>query len=247
MPLWQRSASRFVAALDLVADRSTPVHDILARIADSPFPSADVAAALLGHDLWYEPLRIYRDYLQNVDAERPHLWGFTFGPSAAWNRATWLSLSARTRVARARIASVAHQVDFAMAPSIVNLHRRDLQASLRELCANGLAKEIRDGAYRVLPIAPREALALDLHLIEILSHWFRMLKHADRIAADRKPSGYEVSGYEQACGFCRESWGIRAREPKWIPPFHPGCRCLAQPRFAWGSATTLQSPRRQAR
>ncbi len=81
-------------------------------------------------------------------------------------------------------------------------------------------------------IAGPQELAVDLHLIEIIAHWLRMLDHADRVARDLTPSGYEVHGYDEACSRCTMQWGIRPRLERWIPPFHPGCRCFAQPRFA---------------
>ena len=237
MPLRPRLRRRLAKALDLLAREDVATRNILGDSVDGSFTSQDVAAALLGGDLWYEPLLEYRSYLAPL-AERPHLWNFTLGPSGVWESAAWRSLSLTARVARARIASLVHDFDFVFAPSALGMRSRDLLAALRELQAINLAREIRPGVHRVIAIAQPEALDTDLRLIEIIAHWLCMLRHAERVAADRAPTGYEVFGYDRACARCRTAWGPRPREERWIPPFHPGCRCFAQPRFSRMSATS---------
>jgi hypothetical protein len=195
-----------------------------------PFTVPDVAAALLGENLWYPPLQEFRSYLETVEG-RPHLWDFTFAESGAWPSQRWRSLSLDTRVARARIGSPAQECEFVFAPAAVGLRENALRGALDELRAVGLCLTVRASVYRLIPIASAKELKVDLHLVEIIAHWLRMLDHADRISRDRAPTGYEVHGYLGACARCKEAWGKRPRSARWIPPFHPGCRCFAQPRF----------------
>jgi len=231
MRLWQRSRNRFDEALRLLALSDRSRRTILERSVRLPFTTEDVVGALLGEDLWFAPLREYRTYLQTLP-QRPHLWGFAFEASGQWEHTLWHSLSLSTRVARARLGSLAQGREFVFAPSTVGLTRDELRSAIDELCESNLCRVLPDGAYSVPQVAPAETLTHDLHLAEIISHWLCMLAHADRVAKDQRPSGYEVGGYEEACPACRLSWGIRPRTAEWVPPFHPGCRCFAQPRFA---------------
>jgi len=242
MRLWPRSPSRLAAALDTLCGADRARRGLLARSVGSPFVAPDVAAALLGENLWYRPLDEFRSYLQ-ATGERPHLWDFTFGESGRWPSSAWRSLSLRARIARARIASPTQQCEFVFNPSAVGMHERELRNALKELHAARFSDEIRRGVYRVHSIAPCAALKLDLDLVGIIAHWLDMLAHADKVAADHVPTGYEVHGYVEACAMCKDLWGIRPRAIAWIPPFHPGCRCFAQPRFAKGTSSSENTRR----
>ncbi|MDE2482052.1 MAG: hypothetical protein KGN02_07670 [bacterium] len=231
MRLWRRSRSRLSEALDAVCGKDRARRDVLARSVGSPFIESDVAAALLGEDLWYPPLVEFRKYLETA-VERPHLWDFPFSESGRWPSSTWRALSLHTRIARARIASPAHESDFVFAALAFGMRERELRTAFKELLAIGLCREICRGIYRVYAIAPLAALDHDLHLVRVIAHWLEMLAQADHVAEDRAPTGYEVHGYVEACTCCKKRWGIRPRAPDWVPPFHPGCRCFAQPRFA---------------
>jgi hypothetical protein len=195
------------------------------------FYEMDVGACLLGENLWYDELATFRDHLRRT-GERPHLWEFEFGPSAAWDSQVWRGLSLAARVARARIGSLAHQREWMEAPASLGLRKRSLRSALYELQSKRLCVEVSSGVYTFAVIASPAELDLDLSLVRILAHWLHMLAHADRISLDERPSGYDVHGFAAACGMCRERWGVRERAPEWVPPFHPGCRCFAQPRYA---------------
>ena len=226
----QRSNSRFAQAINLFSGRDASARRVLSRSVCGSFTSQDTGAALLGSDLWFTPLREYRDYLLTV-AERPHLWRFAFEPSGAWPSAVWRSLPIETRVVRMRIASPDRGRDFVFSPSELGMRAQAVARALHVLEIHGLADEVRGGVHRIYPIAPPSELHPDLHLVEIISHWLHMLSHADAIARNHAPSGYEVYGYDGACKACRTAWGIRPKTPEAVPPFHPGCRCFAQPRF----------------
>ncbi|HTU69976.1 MAG TPA: hypothetical protein VMF11_06610 [Candidatus Baltobacteraceae bacterium] len=217
--------------MDLLSADERITRGVLERSVEMPFTSQDVAAALLGKNLWYEPLMTYRFYLETIQ-ERPHLWTFAFGPSGDWNSNLWRSLSLNARLVRTRAAPLTLERDVVFAPSTTGLDRRRVHGAVDELCAAGLCTGVRANIFRLNPIVSSEALEVDLSLIEIIAHWLSMLAHADRVARDRTPSGFEVNGYSEACPRCEEQWGIRPRTPEWIPPFHPGCRCFAQPRFS---------------
>jgi len=204
---------------------------MLMRSVHQPFTSQDVAGTLLGDNLWYPPLEDYRVYLQSIH-QRPHLWEFVFEESGKWRDGRWQSLTLGARVARTRIGSITAASVFAFAPAAVGLAHAELKDALSALKSADLCEALPDGSYYLAPIASTDAVRGDLHLAEIVAHWLAMLAHADGVAKVRSPSGYEVSGYEQACPACRAAWGIRARKLEWIPPFHPGCRCFAQPRFS---------------
>jgi hypothetical protein len=208
--------------------------ETLTRIPGSAHATADTAACLLGRDLWYPPLRTFRDYLERT-GERPHLWTFAFGPSSAWDCGAWNALSLRARIVRARAGSLCVAVDRHVSAWSLDMDKRSFSAGLREL------EERRacvfagpSGTVRFEPVATDKDLHVDLSLIEIIAHWLWMLHHRDRISSDRIATGYEVQGYGEACSMCVERWGLRPREEEWVPPFHPGCRCFAQPRYTSG-------------
>ena len=231
-----RSLSRFAEALEVLsAAIGREGRETLERVPASPFGVMDAAACLLGEDLWFEPLRTFRTYLEST-GERPHLWGFSFGESARWPSGTWRSLSLNARLARARMGSLAHASDWVFAPAAIGYSGRDLRAALAELRAAGIGYPASVSTYRIAAIASPHELYVDLHLLQVLAHWLQRLAHADRVARDRQPSGYEVHGYEEACRLCRAFWGLRPRSVDWIAPFHPGCRCFSQPRFADSAA-----------
>ena len=231
MQLWRHSPSRFSEAIKMLCPNDRARRNVLARSVRGPFTSQDVAATLLGYNLWFPPLANYRAYVQSLD-RRPHLWEFAFEESGTWREPRWQSLNLRTRVARARIGSISSALVFAFAPSAVGLTPAELESALGELSSVELCETLPGDSYYLPPVAPADAVCGDLHLVEILAHWLGMLAHADTIATAQGPTGYEVGGYEEACPACRQAWGVRPRTPEWIPPFHPGCRCFAQPRFA---------------
>lgn len=233
MQLRRRSPSRLSATLDMLARGDRDRRDLLARSVQQAFTFQDVGAALLGDDLWFEPLATYRAYLETI-GERPHLWEFSFAASGRWFSAAWCSVSLRARFTRARMSSLVRTSRFAFGPAAIGLNDDDFRAGVRELCASGLCRALPGGAYEVSAIARERDLDVDLHLVQIIAHWITMLAHADAVARDRRAPGYEISGYEKACPRCRLAWGVRPRGTDWIPPFHPGCRCFAQPRFTIG-------------
>lgn len=215
----------------LYGDLPQDYRSVLQRIPGNPRASADAAACLLGLDLWRGPLVAYRDYLR-ATGERPHLWSFAFGPSGAWDASRWSALPLSARLVRARAGSLDRTL-FAR-PTAWNL---DMKASqfrdgCNRLLKSGLAKRRANDAYEFEPLTTRDALHLDLSLVEIIVHWFWRLSDRDRALGDPYPSGFEVHGYGECCALCRSHWGLRERDPQRIPPFHPGCRCFAQPRFA---------------
>lgn len=226
-----REKSRQSAALDIICDHlPRDRRRVLERLSRSSFSFADTAACLLGEDLWYAPLAEYRDYLQ-ASGHRPHLWNFEFGPSGAWCNERWNALSLTSRLARGRIGPLAHEHTWKIAPSTIDLSGKALRAALNEMQKAGLCA-IQGGTCIASQIASPEDLRIDLYLVLIIEHWIRMLEHADAIARDKYATGYEVHGYDAACGICRARWGMRSRREEWVPPFHPGCRCFAQPRYA---------------
>jgi hypothetical protein len=231
MRLLRRSHSRFEDALDLLSGSERISRDVLESSVELPFTSQDVAAALLGGDLWYEPLTNYRSYLESID-RRPHLWTFIFGPSGDWDSEKWRSLSMEARLARSRVAPLSQEREVLFVPPMTGLSRHALRDAVEELCAADLCASVGSNIFRISPIASAELLGVDLNLVEIIAHWLCMLAHADHIERDRSPTGYEVCGYAEACLRCMAQWGVRPRSAAWIPPFHPGCRCFAQPRFA---------------
>jgi hypothetical protein len=206
----------------------------LRQLGNSPFSIADTAACLLGENLWYPPLAEYRDYLRQ-SGERPHLWDFAFGSSATWRNDTWRGLSLPARIVRARIGSLTGETAWVIAPTTIGCNHRTLRRALDELHALGMC-EFENNRCICPAIASARDLEVDLQLILIIEHWLHMLDHADRIFKDRYATGYEVHGYSEACAACCERWGVRPRALEWVPPFHPGCRCFAQPRYTRGSA-----------
>lgn len=205
-------------------------RDSLERAPNSAHTTSDTAACLLGRDLWISPLADYRDRLIE-SGERPHLWTFEFDPSRMWNVTRWNALSLQARIVRARTGSLDRQVITYPSAWALQMDRREFNKGLFELMRAGFSCEGLRGAYVFEPLATPEELHLDLALIEIIGHWFIMLAQHDRVLDDPHPTGFEVHGYNEACSACRARWGLRERDPQWVPPFHPGCRCFSQPRF----------------
>lgn len=194
--------------------------------------TADVTACLLGRDLWYSSLSEFRDWLKQRQ-ERPHLWTFEFTQSQRWETATWESLSLGAKLLRSRAGPVQQRVTRSVTAYSCGLSARVFAAGLRELTRAGYYRA-ELGLYEA--VATSDELRTDLALIEIISHWLVMLRHRERVLADRHATGFEVHGYPGGCSRCRECWGLRPFEPRWAPPFHPGCRCFAQPRFTTPSS-----------
>ncbi|MFY9739891.1 MAG: hypothetical protein WAK11_12710 [Candidatus Cybelea sp.] len=111
------------------------------------------------------------------------------------------------------------------------MDERRFNEGLRKLVSSAICRDGERGAIVFDPIAPAQGLYVDLSLIELIAHWLSMLDHRRRVLADPHATGFEVHGYAEGCSICRERWGLRPRERAWVPPFHPGCRCYAQPRF----------------
>jgi hypothetical protein len=224
-----RSYDGFARAIDeLCHGRASPYRRVLMRAPGSPFTISDVAACLLGRNLWYPSLVTFRDWLMR-SGERPHLWTFEFTSSCLWDATKWSQLSLGARVVRARAGAVHHRIATITSATALQVGVRQFKQGLDELARGAYY----DPATRVFePIATPQALHTDLSLIEILSHWLVMLQHRERVLSDAYASGFEVHGYAEACSLCRERWGLRPFEASWVPPFHPGCRCFAQPRFA---------------
>ncbi len=203
----------------------------LQRVPQSPFPAADTAACVLGRDLWIPPFAAFRDDLI-ASGERPHLWTFTFQPSAAWDSTRWRSLSVDARVVRTRCGSPTRRIVVDASPQRLCMSKAVVAAALRELQSAGMYRAQADGVGTFEPAADAGMLDCDLHLVEILAHWLQTLAHREIVLHRRDGSnGYDVSGHAGACALCRERWGSRAHDPQWVAPFHPGCRCFAQPRY----------------
>jgi hypothetical protein len=206
----------------------------LLRVPGSAHAASDTAACLLGRNLWLPPLAEFRDYLL-VSGERPHLWTFNFGPSAAWDGRLWNALALSARLLRTRAGSLSRCITVHASPWSLQMNKRRFNEGLADLTRSGLCRRDARDLYILQSIATLQELYVDLALIEIIAHWLWMLAHRDRVLADRHATGFEVHGYAEACGRCRTNWGLRARDAQWVPPFHPGCRCFAQPRFTTGS------------
>jgi hypothetical protein len=218
------------AVYRLFNDLPRSFREKLAQTPRSPHATADVAACLLGRDLWYPPLARFRDHLI-ASAERPHLWTFTFGPSLVWDAERWNALSLCGRILRSRAGSIARGFSSRVSAWSLQMEERHFNEGLQELFGSAICRVGERGATAFESLATPEELFVDLSLVEIIAHWLWMLDHRNRILADPHTTGFEVHGYAEACSICRERWGLRAREQKWVPPFHPGCRCFAQPRF----------------
>lgn len=201
---------------------------VLKNAPNSAFTTSDVAASLLGNDLWYPPLAKFRDRLIRTN-ERPHLWTFDFRSSALWDNSLWNRLSLLSRIVRSRAGGVQCDVRVHVSYRSLGVSRREFDDALKELGNAGLFART---AGTLWAIAPAACLDTDLALVGILSHWLSMLKHRESVLSDRDATGLEVHGHSEACSLCVARWGIRTFESSWAPPFHPGCRCFAQPRFA---------------
>jgi hypothetical protein len=199
----------------------------LARAPESAFTNADVTACLLGRDLWFASLARFRDWLIQ-SGERPHLWTFDFKASCLWNTADWNRLSLDAKTARTRAGAVDRPVATFVSPASLRLGTRTFNGAIGELAVRSLY----DPTARAFePVADARALETDLALLQIVSHWLITLRHRERVLADVHATGFEVHGYSEACSQCTQRWGLRNFEACWAPPFHPGCRCYAQPRF----------------
>jgi hypothetical protein len=223
-----RTTGGFAAALEELSHALPLTYKrLLARAPESAFTNADATACMLGRDLWFPSLTRFRDWLIQ-SGERPHLWTFDFKASRLWDTSKWNHLSLGARVTRARAGAVDRSVAKFVSPTSLRLGTRTFMSALDELDAHGLY----DGIARTFtPIARVQALETDLALLQIISHWLITLRHRERILADVHATGFEVHGYDQACSRCTQRWGLRSFETCWAPPFHPGCRCYAQPRF----------------
>lgn len=227
-PVRRRRNGDFGKTVDqLWGDLPSLERRLLREVPRSVFAGADVAACLLGKNLWYPQLATYRDHLIE-SGERPHLWTFEFTPSAGWNASDWQPLSLTARLVRSRAGAIDRSVTPLTSPGTLDLAARQIEAGLSELSGAGYY----DKKLGLFPrVASPSELRTDLSLIEIIAHWLFMLAHRDKVLADVHATGFEVHGYAEACSLCRERWGLRPFEAQWAPPFHPGCRCFAQPRF----------------
>ena len=192
------------------------------------FAVADTTAVVLGLDLWRDEIERWRD-LFSCEAERPSMWRFAFGPSASWETRLWRSLPLEVRVLRAHVGSLAHEIAAdGIMRSGIKLAKDD--GRLETLRQVGLV----DGSgsrVRFRPLASPEVLAVDLALVVIVTHWLGSCAVADWIASDRSTREVEICGYRDACRFCRSRWGTHLKERWSLPPFHPACRCFAQPAY----------------
>lgn len=211
----------------LFGDLPRDHRDALERTPGTPHATSDVAACLLGLDLWRDWLASFRDHLL-ASEDRPHLWTFEFGTSGTWNASWWRSLPLPARLVRARAGAVDRTIRTRVSAWSLSLQA----ATFRDGITRWQASQRDDNVYEFPPLAPSEVLITDLALVEIIAHWLWRLSDRERALADWHATGFEVHGYDQCCGFCRARWGLRPRNGCWVPPFHPGCRCYAQPRFA---------------
>lgn len=202
----------------------------LARIDASTFPAADGAAILLGHTLWIEPLVTFREVMRRTEQIPPPLWQFPWEASGAWDAHRWLALPTGARMLRARAGSLAHRVERPLTAQVVQMPVHEFVPALAALIEAGFAAESVGIVFD--PIAESRTLTTDLHLVELIVHWLRMLAHGDRVMRESPGNRFDVCGYRGACAQCRALWGVRPRLPAFVPPFHPGCRCFAQPGFA---------------
>jgi hypothetical protein len=223
-----RTTNGFAAAIGELS-KSLPVtyRRLLVRAPESAFTNADVTACLLGRDLWFASLARFRDWLIQ-SGERPHLWTFELKPSCLWNTSGWNRLSIEAKTTRARAGAVDRRVTTFVSPVSLRLGMGTFKSAVEELTA----RRLYDPAARAFePIADAHALETDLALLQIVSHWLVTLRHRERVLTDVHATGFEVHGYSEACSQCTQRWGLRGFEACWAPPFHPGCRCYAQPRF----------------
>jgi len=216
------------AVLRTFGDLSRLERDHLSAAALRGFSGTDTAAAVLGVNLWRDEIATWRERFASAE-ERPSMWRFEFGSSAAWDVRAWRSLPLEARVFRARVGSLAHDVGrdgLVRAGVDIATRTRCLQA----LRGAGLARGFDDDV-RFFRIASPKELTVDLALVVIVAHWLRACAVADAIANDRSTSDVEVHGYAGACGYCRKVWGVRRKERWTLPPLHPACRCFAQPAY----------------
>jgi hypothetical protein len=223
-----RRSSGFAAAIDELSE-TLPVsfRRLLTHAPESAFSNADVTACLLGQDLWFASLACFRDWLIQ-SGERPHLWTFDFQAPRLWDASKWNLLSLNAKTVRARAGAVDRALVTFVSPASLRLGGQTFNRAVNQLNAGGFCDSI---GRSFEPVANAKALETDLALLQIISHWLVMLCHRERVLADFHATGFEVGGYAEACSLCTQYWGLRAFEAAWAPPFHPGCRCYAQPRF----------------
>ncbi len=221
---------RLAAALRVLLSQDSSLVRALERSVTGPFPVQDAAAILLGKPLWIGPLLEYREYADRLE-RRPHLWRFPLLESGKWNSDRWLGLSLSARIVRARLGALDRAREFSWSPEPVAMPIRTFEEGVRELQRAKFVERSSDMQCVATAIATPAELYTDLRIVEIISHWLYMLARADEISRDISPNEYDVHGYSSACLLCRERWGQRDRSPAAVPPFHPGCRCYAQPRF----------------
>lgn len=206
--------------------------DDLRRISSidaSPYPAADGAAMLLGHDLWIEPLVRFREELERTDDDPPPLWQFPWMPSRAWNVCAWLELPVEARILRARAGSLTHTVTLRATARGLVMPAAAFSRGFDALKGAGSANDTHPTVLGAVSEEP--GLRTDLSLVELLVHWLRMLAHGERVLRQSEGNAFDVCGYAHACARCRSRWGVAPRVAASVPPFHPGCRCFAQPRF----------------
>jgi hypothetical protein len=209
-------------------DLSKRERNFLYDISQSGFSASDASATILGLDLWRDELLVWRNSFA-TESTRPSMWQFAFGPSAAWETSSWRALPLEARVVRARLGSLAHEV---LADGLVRigLPASGIERWLTVLRTNGFA--VGAGTSLHFPrIASPDELAVDLALVVIITHWFGMCAVADRVADEASTREVEVYGYPGTCRFCRARWMIAPNERWSLPPFHPACRCFAQPAY----------------
>jgi hypothetical protein len=201
----------------------------ISSIDASPYPAPDGAALLLGHDLWIEPLVRFREEVERTGDDPPPLWQFPWMPSRAWNVSAWLELPVEARILRARAGSLTHDVTLRATARGLALPAAEFSHGLDALRGTGAASDTRPVVLRA--VSEERGLQTDLSLVELLVHWLRMLTHRERVLRHSEGNAFDVCGYARACARCRSRWGVAPRIAASVPPFHPGCRCFAQPRF----------------
>ncbi|HEY1681054.1 MAG TPA: DUF190 domain-containing protein [Candidatus Tumulicola sp.] len=192
----------------------------------SAHAGSDIAACLLGLNLWRGPLARYRDHLL-VTRERPPLWAFTLGPSAEWNAALWLTLPMVARLVRTRVGRVDESIRTRPTVDSTGLTAALLRDGLRHLSQSAYLRKGPEDIHDFAPIALPSAIATDLALVDVIAHWLLRLSDRHHLLAKSSAEQFEIGGYKGGCGSCRTRWGSQTRDEQAVPPFHPGCRCFA--------------------
>jgi hypothetical protein len=209
-------------------DLSKRERDYLREVGDKGGSPNRTAAAVLGLDLWRDEIETWRKRFAE-EPERPSMWRFAFGPSARWDVRAWRDLSLEARILRAEVGPLAHEVGpdglVRAGPETVTVG-----PPMDALRKGGFASGEGDG-LRFRRLASPDELVVDLALVVIVGHWIASLAVADHIADNSSTDHVEVHGYAGVCRFCRERWGVQIKERWSLPPFHPACRCFAQPAY----------------